>query len=259
MKNSGYEKFFQQAKKASQKQVKPTKPIKSLKTTKQKNKLMTLSTGIFLSTILFTGTIWFWLDPSLGDHIYRQFEIKFLSEGQAKEEVKNKEEKKSSDEAKKTDPVNAPGEKISSAESQNKTTSNKENSNQDLSYYSKLNEKQQELDLKEKELNELEEELHKQKLEVENRIQHLEKTRDQIAGVLKERMEVDQQKVKTLVELYSNMKPQQAAKVIGTLNEDLAIEVVGQMKKKNAAEIMNLLEPSKAQTITEKFAGYKRR
>lgn len=129
----------------------------------------------------------------------------------------------------------------------------------DLSYFSKLNERKTELDLREKELNELEEELHKQKSEIEERIQHLERIRVQIAGVLKDKVEVDQQKVKTLVEFYSNMKPQQAAKVIGTLNEDLAIEVLGQMKKKNAAEIMNLLEPSKAQIISEKFAGYKRR
>ncbi len=129
----------------------------------------------------------------------------------------------------------------------------------DLSYFSKLNERKKELDLREKELNELEEELHKQKSEIEERIQHLERIRVQIAGVLKDKVEVDQQKVKTLVEFYSNMKPQQAAKVIGTLNEDLAIEVLGQMKKKNAAEIMNLLEPSKAQIISEKFAGYKRR
>jgi flagellar motility protein MotE (MotC chaperone) len=30
------------------------------------------------------------------------------------------------------------------------------------------------------------------------------------------------------------------------------------MKKKNAADIMNLLKPEKAQTISEKYAGYKR-
>jgi len=127
-----------------------------------------------------------------------------------------------------------------------------------LSYYKKLNEKRKELDLREKELSELEGELHKQKTEIEVRIQYLEKLRGQIAGVLKEKVEVDQEKVKKLVDFYSNMKPQQAAKIIGTINEDLAIEVLSQMKKKDAAAIMNLLDAEKAQILSEKFAGYKR-
>lgn len=129
-------------------------------------------------------------------------------------------------------------------------------SEQDLSYFSKLNERKQELDLREKELEELEQELNKQKAEVEARIQYLETVRRDIAGVLKDRVELDQEKVKKLVEFYSSMKPAQAAQIISSLNEDLAIGVLSNMKKKNAAEIMNLLEPAKAQSLSEKFAGY---
>ena len=72
-------------------------------------------------------------------------------------------------------------------------------------------------------------------MEIEARIQYLEKVRRDIAGVLKDRVEVDQEKVKKLVEFYSNMKPAQAAEIIATINEDLAIGVLSNMKKKNAA------------------------
>ena len=70
--------------------------------------------------------------------------------------------------------------------------------------------------------------------------------------------QADDKKVETLVQVYSNMKPQQAAKVFETMDEDLAVEIMGRMKKKNAAEIMNLIKPEKAQIFSEKYAGYKR-
>ncbi len=78
--------------------------------------------------------------------------------------------------------------------------------------------------------------------------------------MLEDRVKVDDQKSRYgLVQMYSNMKAPQAAKVFETMDEDLAVEILGRMKKKNAADIMNLLKPEKAQVLSEMFAGYKRR
>lgn len=129
---------------------------------------------------------------------------------------------------------------------------------EDLSHFEKLKQRKLELDMREKELAELEEELQKQKVELDKRIAQLEQTRGQIAQILKDRVDVDQEKVNKLVDLYSNMKPKQAADVIGSINEDLAVEVLAKMKKKNAAEIMNLLPPEKARVLSEKYTGYRR-
>lgn len=192
------------------------------------------------------------------EEILDRIEFQVFGQTLAKEK-KSSENLKNSKSEEKLTTVSAQKLEESSSEKSRGETLMDEPVSQDLSYYAKLNDKRQELDLREKELNELEEELHKQKKEIEERIEHLEKMRVQIATVLKEKVEMDQEKVKTLVEFYSNMKPQQAAKIMESLNEDLAIEVLGRMKKKNAAEIMNLLEPKKAQVISEKFAGYKRR
>ncbi len=104
----------------------------------------------------------------------------------------------------------------------------------------------------------MEEELQKQKVELDKRIVQLEEMRSQIAQVLKDRVEVDQEKVNKLVELYSTMKPKQAAEVIGSINDDLAVEVLAKMKKKSAAEVMNLLPPEKARMLSEKYTGYRR-
>jgi flagellar motility protein MotE (MotC chaperone) len=128
----------------------------------------------------------------------------------------------------------------------------------DASHFEKLKERKEALDLREKELGELEEELQKQKVELDKRITQLEDMRNQIAQILKDRVEIDQEKVNKLVDLYSNMKPKQAADVIASINEDLAVEVLAKMKKKSAAEIMNLLPSDKARVLSEKYTGYRR-
>jgi len=127
---------------------------------------------------------------------------------------------------------------------------------EEINHFNKLNEREHQLDLREAELNKLEAELHKQKNEIEARIAKLEQIRGDVANILKDRVATDEKKVNTLVDFYSNMKPQQAATIIGNLNEDLAVEVLGKMKKKNAAAIMNLLDPKKAEVLSEKFTGY---
>ena len=133
-----------------------------------------------------------------------------------------------------------------------------EYTDEEINHFSKLNERKRELDAHEEELNRLEAELAKQKTELEKRLKDLENTRRQISSVLEEKVKADDTKVEALVQMYSNMKPQQAAKIFETMDEDLAIDILGRMKKKPAAEILNLVKSEKAQILSEKFAGYKR-
>lgn len=129
----------------------------------------------------------------------------------------------------------------------------------EIDHLQKLNERKKELDAREEELNRMESELQVQKVDLEKRLKELEEMRTKISSMLEDRVKVDDQKVDTLVQMYSNMKAPQAAKVFETMDEDLAVEILGRMKKKNAADIMNLLKPEKAQILSEMFAGYKRR
>lgn len=123
----------------------------------------------------------------------------------------------------------------------------------------KLNDRKKQLDAREEELNRLEAEIQAQKIDLEKRMEEVKNMRNEISSILDDRVKADEQKVEVLVQVYSNMKPQQAAQVFGTMDEDLAIEILGRMKKKSAADIMNLIKPDKAQILSEKFAGYKRK
>lgn len=134
----------------------------------------------------------------------------------------------------------------------------KDFSPEEINHFSKLNERKRELDAREEELNRMETELATQKSELDKRLGELETTRRNISSVLEEKVQVDDKKVENLVQMYSNMKPQQAAKAFEEMDEGLAIEILGRMKKKNAAEIMNLVKSEKVKNLSEKYAGYKR-
>ena len=129
---------------------------------------------------------------------------------------------------------------------------------EEMSFFNKLGERKKELDTREAELNKLDEELQKQKIELEKRIQYLEQIRAQIGTTLKSKVSADQEKVDKLVQFYSGMKPAQAAKVMESINEELAVGILDKMKKKNAADILNAMESKKAQKLSEVLAGYKR-
>lgn len=128
----------------------------------------------------------------------------------------------------------------------------------ELNHLARLRERKIELDKREEDLAKLEEELTKQRAELEQKLKELENVRRNISSTLEEKVQNDDQKIQDLVLFYSNMKPPQAAKVIETIDETLAVRIIEKMKKKNAADIMNLLKPEKAQALSEKYAGYRK-
>ena len=83
--------------------------------------------------------------------------------------------------------------------------------------------------------------------------------RREISSVLDKKVVADKESVNKLVAVYSNMKPLNAANIISSIDEELAIKVLSKMKKQNAAAILNFIEPKKAQTLSEKYAGLKKR
>lgn len=191
------------------------------------------------------------------EQFLQKFEVSLL--GQAQAETKPTPEKKENP-AKSSDGKSSDKAKESpeTQKSDEKKTEASATGTEDVSHLQKLVDRKKQLDDREAELARTEEEIAKQKEEVEKRMKELEDMRGKISSILEDRVKIDEQKVDSLMQMYSNMKPPQAAKVFEAMDEDLAVEILGRMKKKNAAEILNLLKPEKAQVISEKYAGYRR-
>lgn len=201
---------------------------------------------------MFIGLSSYFVFPTFFNDLLSHVEISYMSSARAKSEPEGKKDPSSKQgQAAKASSDKGHGEASVSGKSE-------ESVKEEASYLNKLRERKAALDLRETELNQLEEELQRQKQEVEQRIVELTKIREEIATKLEDRVEADQGKVKKLVELYSSMKPKQAAKIVEGINRELAVEVLAGMKKKSAADIMNVMDEKVAKELSERLTGYKR-
>jgi len=123
-------------------------------------------------------------------------------------------------------------------------------------YIQHLEERKTALDEKEKQLKELEEKLQLEKVALEKKVEELEAKRRDIASKLESRVQADEESLKKLVDMYTNMKPQNAAQVMVSLDDELAINVLKRMKKQTAGNILNFMPPQKAKSLSEKYTGY---
>lgn len=248
MKN-GYDQFFKQARKSSGESV-PVRRSKTMGSSESKKSVKKKQSFPFkLVTVIFISAV------SVGySFLYLEEIENFIS----RVELQVFETSLAEGAAPAAAPKDAvaPSTKTVAAESSS-VKSAETVSLQDEDQLKVLVQRKKQLDDREAELSRTEAELEEQKMVLEKRMAELEETRRKISSVLEDRVKVDDQKIDTLVQVYTNMKAPQAAKIFETLDEDLAIEILGRMKKKNAADIMNLIKPEKAQVFSEKFAGFK--
>ena len=226
---------------------------------RKKNSLIWLISMSFFGLLIAGGVHFF---PELLDGEFPQLELTFFSGAQAEENgVKGgktaTEQKSNNEKSQNQEPTGkAPDGEIKDKPPRELSDVRKW-TDDEIKFLSRLDERKRELDAREQSLQKMEESLRVQTTEIEKKIQQLDEIRKQIAEKLEHKVEVDQERVNKLVDFYSNMKAQNAAKVFETIDEDLAVEVLIRMKKKNAADIMNLLPAEKSQILSEKFAGYR--
>lgn len=281
---TGYDQFFKNARKAAN-DGEVTKPSRQFSTSnvhfelsdediekqlklrmgmkpKAKPKKRRKSIPWKLVGVSFLGlmaTAWGFQNYDQVEHYVKRIEISFLGSANAEEAPKAKPAAAAGEKKEAAGAKPEGGTEVAKNDAPPTGEGKKALGDEEIDHLSKLNDRKKELDEREEELNRMEQELAVQKEELDKRLKDLEDVRRGISTVLEEKVKGDDKKIDTLVQMYSDMKPPQAAKVFETMDEDLAVDILGRMKKKNAADIMNLLKPEKAQVLSEKFAGYKRK
>lgn len=107
-----------------------------------------------------------------------------------------------------------------------------------------LQRKQAELDRREQELNNLQK-------DIENRLNDLKDMEVRLQVMLKEANVQKDQKMRHLVDVYTNMKPKQAGQVLETLDERTAVRILAGMRGRQAGEILTFVSPEKAAKLSE--------
>lgn len=294
MQKSGYDKFFKQARKAAQSKpaqaatkgemkfrIQPDsmsggmspedqlrrelvrrmkdKKVKKLRDVRERQKFPLFAAFMMAAAVAACGFGYFHHDEV--EEFLSKIEVRMMGQASAAAETPKANPPSSNQPAKTAASSGPEAEKAAAASApakEEKPLNVKQWSQEELSFFSKLNDRKRELDMREADLARLEEELQKRKSELDARLKALEAMRAEISQTLKSRVTADQEKVDKLVQFYSNMKPQQAAKVMESLNEDLAVEILDKMKKKSAADVLNMMNAKKAQRLSEMLTGYQR-
>jgi len=117
-----------------------------------------------------------------------------------------------------------------------------------------LSKRRDALDKRQKALDEREALLKAGEQEVDRKIAELNKTKGEIEKLLGQQEKMEEERISSLVKIYENMKPKEAATIFNTLDLDILISVVSRMNEKKLSPILASMDPEKARIVTIRLA-----
>jgi flagellar protein FlbB len=111
----------------------------------------------------------------------------------------------------------------------------------DLSAKSGTSDRNRELMEKEAALNLKEQELKRLSDSIDARMKELDEARRSAEATMSAKRQVDTEKYRKMLKLYKALRPEEAARLLDKLDEDLALELLNQMDTKTAAKLIPLL------------------
>ncbi len=89
---------------------------------------------------------------------------------------------------------------------------------------------------------------------VEEKIEELKTLQAELQALVDQKDEEEVAKLESLVEIYSKMKPKEAARVFERLEMPLLLSVIGRMKERTSAAILAEMDPQRVSEITAEIA-----
>ncbi len=119
----------------------------------------------------------------------------------------------------------------------------------------RLGERRQELDARARELEIRENLVKSAEKRLDSRVNELKGMESDLNGASKKKAENEAAQLKSLVTMYENMKPKDAAKIFNRLDMPVLIAVVSQINPRVMADIMGQMQPDVAQRLTAELAS----
>ena len=110
-----------------------------------------------------------------------------------------------------------------------------------------LEQREREFGLKEKILDATEDRINK-------RIKEMKSLQKELQAVLDQYKRQQDSEIRSLVKIYENMKPVQAAIIFNELDMDILLNVVDKMSERKVAPVLASMNPRKAKEVTERLA-----
>jgi len=124
----------------------------------------------------------------------------------------------------------------------------------ELDVLQKLQERRATLDSRERDIERREALQKAAENQIERKITEMKTLQSTIEGLLRQYNDQEDAKMRSLVKIYENMKPKDAAKIFEQLEMPIMLEVVERMKEQKVAPILAEMDPTKARNLTSELA-----
>lgn len=123
-------------------------------------------------------------------------------------------------------------------------------SKEEMKILQELSNRRQALDKTEESLNMKANVLKATENKLEQKVSELKSLQDQVSELMKGYSEQEDAKYRSLVKIYENMKPRDAAKIFDELEMDMLVQIVTRMKEARFAPILASMHPTKAKELS---------
>ena len=117
-----------------------------------------------------------------------------------------------------------------------------------------LAKRRDELNVREQGLGEREALIAATEKRIDDKLAELKQVQSQIEGLVKQHDTEQESQLGSLVKIYENMKPKDAAQIFEELEMDVLLDVVERMKERKVAPVLALMNPEKAREVTLELA-----
>lgn len=107
------------------------------------------------------------------------------------------------------------------------------------------------LNAREQALNKKEAELKALEVELDGKLENLRAMEVRMQKLIDSAGAIQEEKMAHLIDVYSNMKPKQAAQVLETLEESIAVRILAGMSGRKAGEILSAVRAERAAALSE--------
>lgn len=90
--------------------------------------------------------------------------------------------------------------------------------------------------------------------EVDRKIAELNKLRGELEALLGQQQKMEDDRILSLVKIYENMKPKEAAAIFNTLDMDVLLAVIGKMSERRSSPIIANMDTDRARLVTIRLA-----
>lgn len=117
-----------------------------------------------------------------------------------------------------------------------------------------LSKRRDALDQRERDLAIKEKVLDASAKRVDDKINEMKTLEGELSAVVKQFNEKQDDRLKSLVKIYENMKPEEAANIFNEMEMPILLDVIGKMSERKVALVLANMSPKKAKDVTQELA-----